>query len=110
MTDFSITAYDSTGQQLRGGNEPMNYAFGRLSVTVPDGLKGTPITIELYPAFAKLPGHSWQGTAQVRFLGPDEPIGEGAELSVVAGGRARGCRPRPLLEQPEGFAALVAHA
>ena len=110
MTDFSITAYDSTGQQLHGGNEPMNYAFGRLSVTVPEGLKGTPITIELYPAFAKVPGHSWQGTAQVRFLGPDEPIGEGGELSVVAGGRAIVRLPTPppsLLEQPEGFAALV---
>ena len=108
MTDFAITAYDSAGQQVRGGNEPMNYAFGRLSVAVPENLKGTPITIELYPAFAKLPGHSWQGTALVRFLGPDEPIAGGGELSVVAGGRTVVRLPTPPpLEQPEGFAALV---
>jgi hypothetical protein len=108
MTDFSITAYDSAGQQLRGGNEPMNYAFGRLSVSVPENLKGTPLTVELYPAFARLPGHSWKGTAKVRFLGPDEPIGEGGELSVVAGGRSVLRLPTPpMFERPEGFAALV---
>jgi subtilisin family serine protease len=108
MTDFSITAYDSAGQQLRGGNEPMNYAFGRLNVSVPENLKGTPLTVELYPAFARLQGHSWKGTAKVRFLGPDEPIGEGGELSVVAGGRSALRLPTPpMFEKPEGFAALV---
>src|SRR5213075_1950116 len=88
MTDFSLTAYDSTGQQLRGGNQPMNYAFGRLGVTFPDSLKGRPVVVELYPAFARLPGHSWKGRARIRFLGLDEPVGEPGELSVVAGGRA----------------------
>jgi hypothetical protein len=108
MTDFSITAYDSTGQQVRGGNEPMNYAFGRLSMTVPEELRGTPLTIELYPAFAKPPGHSWNGTAAIRFLGPDEPVGEGGAISVVAGGRAIVRLPAPPpLEKPEGFAALI---
>jgi subtilisin family serine protease len=107
MTDFSITAYDSTGEQVRGGNEPMNYAFGRLSMLVPDDVRGTPLTIELYPAFAKS-GHSWKGTAAVRFLGPDEPVGEGGAISVVAGGRAIVRLPvPPPLEKPEGFTALI---
>ncbi len=108
MTDFSITAYDSTGQQVRGGNEPMNYAFGRLTLTLPESVRRRPVTIELYPAFAKAPGHSWKGTTQVRFLGPDEPVGEGSELSVVAGGRTIVRLPNPPpLDLPDGFAALV---
>ena len=108
MTDFSLTAYDSTGQQLRGGNQPMNYAFGRLGVTLPESLKGRPVVIELYPAFAKLPGHSWKGSARIRFLGLDEPVGAGGELSVVAGGRAVVRLPNPPpIEKPEGFAALI---
>ena len=108
LTDFSITAYDSTGQQVRGGNEPMNYAFGRLSMTVPENLRGMALIIELYPAFARPPGHSWNGTAAIRFLGPDEPVGEGGAMSVVAGGRAIVRLPvPPPLEKPEGFAALI---
>src|SRR5438876_721051 len=77
FTDFAVTAYDSTGQQIRGGNEALNYAFGRLSFSLPDSLLGAPLTVEFFPAFAKLPGHVWHGTARVRFLGLDEPIGDG---------------------------------
>src|SRR5437899_12350913 len=108
MTDFSLTAYDSTGQQLRGGNHPMNYAFGRLGVTLPDSLKGKPVVIELYPAFARLPGHSWKGSARIRFLGLDEPVGEAGDLSVVAGGRDVVPLPNPpAIEKPEGCVALI---
>jgi hypothetical protein len=110
LTDFSITVYDSTGQQLKGANEAVNYAFGRLGFAVPDSLArwGAALTVELYPAFARLPGHAWKGTAQVRFLGLDEPVGEGAELSVVAGGRSVVRLPAaPSLDLPEGFETLV---
>ena len=108
MTDFAITAYDSTGEQLPGGSEPMNYAFGRMSLTLPDSAKGRSILIELYPAFAKLPGHSWSGSARIRFLGLDEPVGEGGDVSVVAGGRAIVRLPNPPpLEKPDGFAPLL---
>jgi hypothetical protein len=108
LTDFSLTAYDSTGQQLRGGNQPVNYAFGRMGVTLADSLAGRPIVIELYPAFARLPGHGWRGTARIRFLGPDEPIGEGGGLSVVAGGRTVIRLPAaPALDLPEGFSTLI---
>jgi hypothetical protein len=108
LTDFSITVYDSTEQQVRGANEAVNYAFGRLSFALPDSLAGRPLTLELYPAFARLPGHAWKGTARIRFLGPDEPVGEGRELSVVAGGRAVvKLPPAPALELPEGFGALI---
>jgi len=108
FTDFAVTAYDSTGQQIRGGNEPMTYAFGRLGFSLPDSLLGTPITVEFFPAFAKLPGHSWHGTARVRFLGLDEPVGEGGSLSVVSGGRSVVPLPvPPKLDMPEGFTTLV---
>ena len=108
LTDFSITVYDSTGQQVRGGNEAVNYAFGRLSFAFPDSLAGAPLTVEFYPAFARLPGHAWKGTARVRFLGPDEPVGEGGDVSVVAGGRAVLRLPSPpALELPDGFGTLI---
>jgi hypothetical protein len=110
LTDFSLTAYDSAGQQLPGANEAVNYAFGRLSFAVPEKLAGQRLTVEFYPAFAKLPGHLWQGTARIRFLGREKPVGNGSELSVVAGGRAAVALPLPppsALQLPEGFDALI---
>jgi hypothetical protein len=108
MTDFSVTVYDSTGQQLPGGNQPVNYAFGRMSVALTDSLTGRPLTIELFPAFARVPGHAWKGSVKVRFLGPDEPAGEGGQVSVVAGGRTIVRPPTPpALPLPEGFRTLI---
>ncbi len=108
LTDLSVTVYDSTGQQVRGGNQPVNYAFGRLSMALSDSTIGVPLTVEFYPAFARLPGHAWGGTAQVRFLGPDEPVGEASSLSVVAGGRTVLRLPNPPpRDVPEGFATLI---
>src|SRR5467141_3889864 len=108
LTDLSVTVYDSTGQQLRGGNQPVNYAFGRMSITLSDSAIGVPLTIEFYPAFARLPGHGWRATARARFLGPDDPVGEGGALSVVAGGRSMVRLPNPpSLDLPEGFSTLI---
>jgi len=112
LTDFSVTVYDSTGQQLPGANEAVNYAFGRLSFTVPEKLTGRPLTVEFYPAFAKLPGHAWRGSARIRFLGREKALGEknGTDLSVVSGGRAAVALPVPpasALELPAGFGALI---
>jgi len=108
LTDLSITVYDSAGQQVRGGNQPVNYAFGRMSMALSDSVLGVPLTIEFYPAFARLPGHSWRATARARFLGPDDPVGEGGTLSVVAGGRTVLRLPNaPALVMPDGFAALI---
>jgi hypothetical protein len=93
---------------VRGGNEPVNYAFGRMSLVLSDSVIGVPLTIEFYPAFARLPGHAWRATARVRFLGPDEPVGEGGSLSVVAGGRTVLRLPNaPSLDMPDGFATLI---
>lgn len=108
LTDFSVTVYDSTGQQIPGGNQPVNYAFGRMGVALADSTTGVPLTVELYPAFARLPGHAWRGAVRIRFLGPDEPLGDGAPLSVVPGGRAVVRLPAaPALPLPEGFTTLI---
>jgi len=108
LTDFSVTVYDSTGQQIPGGNEPVNYPFARMSVALSDALRAVPLTVEFSPAFARLPGHAWRGDARIRFLGPDEPVGEGGPLMVVAGGRSVVRLPNaPALELPNGFGALI---
>src|SRR5207247_6382937 len=86
LTHLSIPVYDPTGQQVLGGNQPVNYAFGRMSMALSDSVIGVPLTIEFYPAFARLPGHSWRATARARFLGPNDPVGEGRARPVVAGG------------------------
>ncbi|HLZ46920.1 MAG TPA: S8 family serine peptidase [Gemmatimonadales bacterium] len=107
LTDFSLTVYDSTGQQIRGGNEPLNYAFGRLTVTLSDSTRGVPLSVEFYPAFARLP-HAWRGDARIRFLGLDQPLGDGTPLSVVAGGRTVLRLPSPpSVDMPDGFGALI---
>jgi len=112
LTDFSVTVYDSTGQQLPDANEAVNYAFGRLSFAVPEKLAGRPLTMEFYPAFARLPGHAWRGNVQVRFVGREQSLGDkdGTDLSVVGGGRTALALPVPppsALELPPGFGALI---
>ncbi|HYX83002.1 MAG TPA: S8 family serine peptidase, partial [Gemmatimonadales bacterium] len=93
LTDLSVTLYDSTGRQV--GNQPVNYAFGRMGVALSDSLTGIPLIVELFPAFARLPVHAWKGSVSIRFLGPDRPAGDGGSLSVVAGGRSVVRLPNP---------------
>jgi hypothetical protein len=110
FTDFSLTVYDSTGQHVPGANEAVNYAFGRLSFALPDQLAGQRLIVECYPAFAKLPGHPWSGSARIRFLGKEKALESGRDLLVVAGGRAAVAVPIPspaMLELPQGFGALI---
>ena len=50
FTDFGVTLFDSLGQQL--GKQPLNYAFGRLQVELPEGHGDVPVTLGLFPGFA----------------------------------------------------------
>ncbi|HEX4628130.1 MAG TPA: S8 family serine peptidase, partial [Gemmatimonadales bacterium] len=107
LTDFSVTVYDSTGQQIRGGNEPVNYAFGRMTVPLSDSARGVPLTAEFYPAFARLP-HAWRGEVRIRFLGAEQSVGDATSLAIVAGGRTVLRVPTPpTLDVPEGFGPLI---
>src|SRR2546425_828826 len=109
FTDFGVTDFDSAGQQV--GQGAMNYAFGRHSFEVAPVLRKAPVTIELFPAFARDGGaQPWRATVRVRFLFRDpQPFGGGArDVTVVAGGRAAVPLARPpSLALPEGFTPLV---
>jgi subtilisin family serine protease len=50
FTDFGVTLFDSLGRQL--GKQPLNYAFGRLQVELPEGHGDMPVTLGLFPGFA----------------------------------------------------------
>jgi len=108
FTDFGVTEFDSAGQQV--GQGAMNYAVGRHAFDIPPALRDRPVTVELFPAFARDGGaHPWHATVRVRFLlREDRSFGDGSDLSVVPGGRAvlPSARP-PQLALPEGFAPLV---
>ena len=54
FTDFGVTLFDSLGQQL--GKQPLNYAFGRLQVELPEGHGDLPVTLGLFPGFADSTG------------------------------------------------------
>ena len=108
FTDFGVTDFDSSGQQIAQG--PLNYAFGRHGFSVPVALQGHSLTVELFPAFARVEGaHPWRATVRVRFLLREgQPFGSGSNVSVVPGGRAALNWGRvPELALPEGFAPLV---
>jgi hypothetical protein len=50
FTDFGVVLFDSLGRQL--GKQPLNYAFGRLQVELPEGHGDLPVTLGLFPGFA----------------------------------------------------------
>ncbi|HVH08938.1 MAG TPA: S8 family serine peptidase [Gemmatimonadales bacterium] len=94
FTDFGVTDFDSTGQQV--GQGALNYAFGRHTVDVPRALRGHPLIVELFPAFARADGgRPWRATLRVRFFAADRrALGDGSDVRVVAGGRASVGLPR----------------
>src|SRR5207245_7462633 len=97
----------STGQQV--GQGAMTYAFARHSFDVAPGLRKAPVTIELFPAFARDGGaQPWRATVRVRFLFRDpQPFGGARDVTVVAGGRALApLTEPPLLALLEGLSPL----
>ncbi len=65
FTDFGVTLFDSLGQQL--GKQPLNYAFGRLQVELPEGHGDMPVTLGLFPGFADSAGDQrWSLRASIR--------------------------------------------
>jgi hypothetical protein len=65
FTDFGVSLFDSAGRQL--GKQPLNYAFGRLQVELPDGHGDMPVTLGLFPGFADPAGDQrWSLRASIR--------------------------------------------
>jgi subtilisin family serine protease len=65
FTDFGVALFDSLGRQL--GKQPLNYAFGRLQVELPEGHGDMPVTLGLFPGFADPAGDlRWSLHASIR--------------------------------------------
>jgi len=109
LTDFAVTVFDSTGQQVHSA--ALNYGRGLQTFDVPRGLGGQPILVELFPAFARADSApAWRATVRMRFFADAlHQIGPLHLLDVVAGGRA--ILPdvaAPPVDLPAGFAPLIA--
>jgi hypothetical protein len=110
LTDFGVTVFDSTGQQVH--TAALNYARGRQAFEVPGSITAHTIRIELFPAFARDTASPWQSSVRVRFfVAAPQALGPSRLLNVVAGGRAvlppLGAALPPIA-LPEGFAPLLA--
>ncbi len=65
FTDFGVTLFDSAGVQI--GKEPLNYAFGRLQASLPEGHGDMPVDLALFPGFADAASNEqWTLRASVR--------------------------------------------
>jgi hypothetical protein len=110
FTDFGVTVLDSAGAQL--AQDPLEYAFGRLSTLLPEGHGGTRARLSLYPGFADAgDDREWSVTATIR-LYADSAVAVAAETGgeVRLGPEARAAArfrlppsPWPL---PDGFSRL----
>src|SRR5207247_11165386 len=72
--------------------------------------RGGQVTAGFVPAFARGGGaRAWHATVRVRFLLREgRPFGDGADVTVVPGGRTVVAPQRPpQLALPDGFAPLV---
>ncbi len=65
FTDFGLTLFDADGRQL--GKDPLEYAFGRLSIDVAKGQADRSVAVALFPGFAD-PADSteWSATVSMR--------------------------------------------
>lgn len=70
FTDFGVTLRRRDGRIVE--EEPLNYAFGRLRLEIPPGLRGDTLMLTLTPAAAvSFPDTPWRVTVEARFLMPN---------------------------------------
>jgi subtilisin family serine protease len=110
FTDFGVTVLDSLGRQL--AQDPMEYAFGRLSTVLPDGHGGTRAELTLFPGFAdRAEDRPWSATATIRLYADSalavSPMASG-EVSLGPGRKAsaRFRLPPAPWPMPPGFVPL----
>jgi hypothetical protein len=81
FTDLGVTLFGGDGRQL--GKAPLNYAFGRLHVDLPEtagGRAGREAEVALFPGFADTAAdHPWSATVSVRLYA------DSAHVSRIAG-------------------------
>jgi hypothetical protein len=89
FTDFGLTLFDSTGRQL--GKDPLEYAFGRLSVDLTKGEAARPATVTLFPGFADPADTApWKATVSIRLYADTmitmPPAGRDSAEAIVTRG------------------------
>jgi tripeptidyl-peptidase II len=81
FTDFGVTLFDSLGHQL--GKQPLNYAFGRLQVELPEGHGDVPVTLGLFPGFADPAGDQhWSLRTSIRVYADTSVVLAGADSAA----------------------------
>ena len=88
FTDFGITIVDSTGHRLQ--KEPLNYAFGRLSLDREPGDSAVPVQLVLSPGLADTTGDQrWIAHLSIRLYADSSAAATGTPTSfTVAPGAA----------------------
>jgi hypothetical protein len=112
FTDFGVTVLDSAGRQL--AQDPLQYAFGRLSTLLPAGHRGMRARLSLYPGFADADDErEWSLVATIRLyadsaiaVAPAEGTGE-LRLPPGASGAVGFRLPPSPWALPEGFSPLA---
>jgi len=92
FTDFGVTMLDASGRQL--GKSPMNYAFGRLHVSLPPPPRGDSLALAevvLLPGFADAAADErWTASVSIRLYTDSAHVEQlpGQALTVPPGARA----------------------
>ncbi|MGE5232065.1 MAG: S8 family serine peptidase [Deltaproteobacteria bacterium] len=89
FTDFGLSVFDAAGRIV--AKEPLNYALGRLSTTLPETHGDLPLEVRLFPGFADpAVAGAWKAEVVIRLYASDPlALSAGAdrtaEVSLAAG-------------------------
>jgi subtilisin family serine protease len=90
VTDFSITLFDADGNRL--ASKPMNYVAERLVHQLPERTGPMPVTLELFPAFARAAPARVTARVTIRYLSAPRSV---AMLTSPGQSTIRLARGRP---------------
>jgi subtilisin family serine protease len=106
FTDFGVTLFSADGRQL--GKSPLNYAFGRLHVDLPeteDRPAGSGASVALVPGLAdSSSGDRWTADLSLRLYADSADVTrlEGAPVTLPPGRRVSLAIPLPATSLPLG--------
>jgi subtilisin family serine protease len=70
FTDFGLSVFDAAGGIM--AKEPLNYALGRLTTTLPETHDDLPLEVRLFPGFAEpAAAGAWNATVVIRLYAGD---------------------------------------